>query len=208
MRLLTAWGGYTYPILRWVKSSAEESYTIRSTEGVPLPKLDVFCDQDAKELARMASGNMRRRGSGWRMRFKLTAARSGNRDFMAWVVGALDAYHVYIRPHPDMLYWPSVHGTGRDEWEVVLQDDLDLRYWLDHWIGHDIELNMTAVESMRGMPQDASYLGFCPVRYETEGGAPVPTDDTGYVYPGEKMLPMCDGPCESANETAVAYVES
>ena len=180
------WGGATYPQLRWSNGFTSRLFTTEG-QGLPQVKLAITIEETGLTLNRLASREIRRRRSGFLMRFALTLRLPGNADILDFVYEALrQNAALYIRPHPNCLYWPSPYPHS-DEWPVVIDGQFDWAYFNDKWVGHDLVLKLVATQEMDSPPVNEAGPGFVPVGYSMVGGSPVATAASTLTFWNERM---------------------
>jgi len=189
MRTYLVWGGSTYPQLRYFDASRGISKLyLTEGQGLPQVKLEVMIEETDLVINRLVSREIRRRRSMFLLRCALGLRLPNNREILDFVYEALRLNApIYIRPHPNCLYWPAPHAHT-DEWQVVLDGQFDWRYFLDKWVGHDLTLKLVATAEMLGPPVDESSPDFVPITYIPVEGVPAPTEETAYCFWGERML--------------------
>ena len=182
------WGGATYPQLRYYDAAHLISHLyFTDGKGLPQVKLAVMIEETGLTLNRLASREIRRRRSGFLMRFALTLRLPGNADLLDFVYEALRLNaSLYLRPHPNGLYWPAPYPHS-DEWQVVIDGQFDWAYFNDKWVGHDLTLRLVATQEMDSPPVNESGPGFVPVLYAPVAGVPTPTDETTLCFWDERM---------------------
>jgi len=186
--ILPVWGGATYPQLR-AYDSAHGTSRLYFTDGKGLPqvKLAIAVEETGLALNRLASREIRRRRSGFLMRFALTLRLPGNAELLDFIYEALrNNWPLYLRPHPNCLYWPAPYPPS-DEWQVVIDGQFDWAYFNDKWVGHDVVLKLVATQEMDSPPISVSTAGFVPVAYETVGGTLTPTATSTLTFWNERM---------------------
>lgn len=182
------WGGATYPQLRSYDAGRGVS-RLYTTDGKGLPqvKLGITIEETSLVLNRLASREIRRRRSGFLMRFALALRLPGNADLLDFVYEALrNNWPLYLRPHPNCLYWPAPY-PHTDEWPVVIDGQLDWAYFNDKWVGHDVVLKLVATQEMDFPPVSVSGAGFTPVAYATVEGTPTATAESTLTFWNERM---------------------
>ena len=186
---LLVWGGNTYPQLRYadVAHGVSRLY-LTDGKGLPQVKLGITIEETGLTLNRLASREIRRRRSGFLMRFSLTLRLPGNADLLDFVYEALrNNFPLYLRPHPNCLIWPAPYPYS-DEWPVVIDGQLDWAYFNDKWVGHDVTLKLVATSEMDAPPVNVATAGFVPVMYQAVGGTPAATAATAPTFWNERMM--------------------
>ena len=184
--ILPVWGGATYPQLRSFNGTTSRLYTTDG-KGLPQVKLTVAVEETNLALNRLASREIRRRRSGFLMRFALTLRLPGNADLLDFVYEALrNNWPLYLKPHPGCLYWPAPYPHD-DEWQVVIDGQFDWAYFNNKWVGHDVTLKLVATQEMDFPPVNEAGPGFVPVGYERVGGVLTPTAESTLTFWNERM---------------------
>ena len=184
--ILPVWGGATYPQLRSFNGTTSRLYTTDG-KGLPQVKLTVAVEETNLALNRLASREIRRRRSGFLMRFALTLRLPGNADLLDFVYEALrNNWPLYLKPHPGCLYWPAPYPHD-DEWQVVIDGQFDWAYFNNKWVGHDVTLKLVATQEMDFPPVNEAGPGFVPVGYESVGGVLTPTAASTLTFWNERM---------------------
>lgn len=183
------WGGNTYPQLRYYNEAAGSSKLyLTEDKGLPQVKLAIQVEETGLALNRLASAEIRRRRSRFLMHFQLSLRLPGNWDLLDFIYESLRLNApLYIRPHPNCLYWPPPHVIT-DEWQVVIEGQFDWSYFNDKWVGHDVVLKLVATEAMLYPPVSVAGPDFVPVEYTPVEGVDTATDETTLCFWNERML--------------------
>jgi len=200
------WGGNTYPQLRYYNAATMTSqlYTTAG-KGLPQVKLAISIEETGLALNRLASEEIRRRRSRFLMHFQLHLRLPGNAELLDFIYETMRINApMYLRPHPNALYWPPPHAHT-DEWRVVIEGPFDWSYFNDKWVGHDVLLKLVATETMLYPPLNEAVAGFVPVVYTPVAGVDTPTEESTGVYWKERLWA---GPYDAAGTSdQVAYWE-
>jgi len=182
------WGGATYPQLRYYDAARGISKLyLTENKGLPQVKIGITVEETGLVLNRLASREIRRRRSGFLIRFALTLRLPGNADLLDFVYEALRLNApLYLRPHPNCLIWPAPYPYS-DEWPVVIDGQFDWAYFNDKWVGHDLVLKLVATSEMDSPPVSVAGAGFVPVTYAPVAGVSTPTPATTLCFWNERM---------------------
>ena len=183
------WGGATYPQLRfWDAGLGASRLYLTEGKGLPQVKLTITVEETGLALVRLASREVRRRRSGYLMRFQLHLRLPSNWDLLDFIYESMRKNApLYIRPHPNDLIWPAGYPYS-DEWPVVIDGPFNWDYFNDKWVGHDVVLRLVATQEMTAPPVNAAGPGFLPVVYSPVAGVPTATAETGPCFWGERMM--------------------
>ncbi len=199
------WGGWSYPVLRYVKNGASTVFATTAKTGLPQLYVELWIEEVRRQVIELASEGRRHRRAGFTLHIKVKAGKPGNADLMAWTMGALSADAIYVRPRPGQLF-AAPPSPATDEWRVVFFEQPTWQYFRDRWVGHELELHFVSADPIDRPPVSNSLAGFVSVEYGADGE---PTPETAHTYWNERQWPMESGgtTLEADNERDIAYWE-